>query len=121
VAAITWDDVTAIAPELEDVELEAQTIILASANTSLNACAFKPANLTLARILLAAHMATMTVMSGGESATGAVLSETVGGISRTYSDASSVGAVGGNSGSAYGDQLAYLIRTSRARWPRVAP
>ena len=118
-ADITWEDVSAIATELAEVDEEAQDIILAYANTALNEGAFKAAAYKLARILLAAHFATMTAASGGDVTAGPVLSETAGGLSRTYANMSSGGAAGGFSGSSYGDQLTYLIRTSRGRYPLV--
>lgn len=119
---ITWDDVAEVATELADdaVDPGAQDTILAYVNDAFNPNAFKDPAMKLARILLAAHVATMTALSGGSGVAGPVLSESAGGLSRTYADLVS-GTSSGFTGTSYGDQLAFLMRTSRARWPRVAP
>lgn len=89
-AAIVWDDVVGIAPELAGtvISLSQQTDILLYVNTHLNVVGFggeESVNLRLARKYLAAHMATFTRPGGGGSVRGQVTSETVGRISRTFS------------------------------------
>lgn len=121
-ADIVWSDVEDFASELADdaVSAGAQATILAYVNGAFSPDAFKnEATLKLARILLAAHVATMSAVSGGDMAAGPVLSEGAGGLTRSYADLVS-GSTTGFSGSSYGDQLAYLMRTSKARRPFVA-
>ncbi len=115
-SAITWDDVEAVAPELEDVPEAAQTLILAYANTALNPAMFKAPALALARAYLAAHYATIS-LSGGDVTAGPVISEETGGIKRTYAlvDGSDIAA----GGTTYWNLFKFLVRTSKARMPRV--
>ncbi len=122
-AAIVWADVTGIAAELATVPVLAQTDLLAYVNTALAVGVFggeTSPKLRLARIYLAAHLATL-LTTGGVKSAGPVTSETVGAdsISRSY------GGSGSDSRSeweltAYGRQYASLVRTSSARWPRVS-
>jgi hypothetical protein len=112
---ITWDDVIAIASELSTVAEDTQDAILAYANDALVESMFKPSALKMARVYLAAHMATVNPAFGG-SAIGPIVSESEGGISRSYA------FVAGSSsfvGSTYGGMLQWLIDTSRARFPVV--
>jgi hypothetical protein len=116
---ITWDDVIVIASELADVAEGAQDIILAYVNGALSVSMFKPAALKLARIYLAAHIATVTAEDGDGAAIGPVISESVGGISRTYAAISAVTRGDGFDATSYGQTFGFLVRTSRARLPRV--
>lgn len=112
---ISWDDVTAIATELEGFNSDAQQLILDFVNEMFDASLFKPTQLKLARIYLAAHLATMSGQ-GGDMTAGPVISETVGGITRAYANV----ATGGQFvGSSYADALQLLLNTSCARLPRV--
>lgn len=83
-AAILWADVTGEASELAGVGPVAQTVILSVVNgAGLNTANFggEDADLTrAARILLAAHMATMNERKG----TGALSSQSEGGASQSY-------------------------------------
>jgi hypothetical protein len=117
-ADIVWNDVTAVAPELSTVSAGAQADLLSYVNTHVD-----PAKLggvgspkyRLARIYLAAHMATMS-SQGGVGVAGPVISESAGGLSRSYA---LLNAQSGFSGSTYGDMYRHLIRTSAARAPLV--
>lgn len=116
---ITWDDVVLLAPELVDFDdVDAQNLILAYVNDAFNTDSFKTASLKLARIYLAAHLATMS-SQGGVGAAGPVISESAGGLSRTYADLAS--ASGSFAGTPYADMLNWLIRTSKARYPFAVP
>lgn len=116
-ASITWDNVTAFAPELSTVDAAAQTDILAHANAAFYVDAFDgedgPA-LKLVRIFYAAHLGTMT---GTGAAGGVVTSESAGGLSRSY-------AVGAGAGfddlnlTAYGKTVRGMMRRY-AGGPRV--
>ena len=122
-AAVTWADVVALAPapELAEVEVAAQDHILAYVHEVLSVSLLggeESARLRRARVLLAAHMATMTGGEGGAVIAGPVLSESTGSISRSY--ANLIGAAGRDfSGSSYGDEYVRLVRHSAARLPRV--
>jgi hypothetical protein len=88
VADIAWSDVIAHAPELASpaVTSTAQADILAVANDVLDVSQFGgegTAKTRLARIYFAAHFGTID-SQGGSGATGAVIQETVGGLSRMY-------------------------------------
>ena len=87
-AAITWTDVTDYAAELAVyTSVNGQNIILNVVNGSgLDASNFGGENAPktkLARVLLAAHYATMTLQSAG-GVTGPVTSRTEGGVSESY-------------------------------------
>lgn len=122
-AAITWPDVVAIAPELGTLGATAQTMILDHVNTALNVRVFggeESPKLRLARVLLAAHYGTVA-MSGGAVIAGPVTSESAGGLSRSYATTFATDAFGGPWGSTtYGQSFAALVRTSRARFPVVS-
>lgn len=114
-ADINWDDVTAIAPELASFDATAQDFILEFVNDSFDSRDWKASALKLARIYLAAHVATIS-NQGGDLTAGPVISETVGGISRTYANVMTGVAF---SGSTYADMLNLLISQSLARLPKV--
>jgi hypothetical protein len=124
VAAITWADLVGKLPaaELADVALAVQTDILAFVHETLNVAALggeSSARLRRARMLLAAHLATITSGDGGSVTAGPVLSEKTSRIERTYANIIS-SSDSGFSGSSYGDEFARLIRTAPgARLPRV--
>lgn len=124
---ITWADVTAAFPK--DAALAAITTPaeqegpLVAAN-SLNGCVFGVRE-KYARVLVAAHYATLglgqSVTGGGGTVgyAGAITSERVGGISRSYgvNGGTATGASWG--ATTYGQRYLDLVRTSRARWPVV--
>lgn len=114
-AAITWADVIALAPEVATIPLGAQTDILAYVNSQLNVVTWggeDSIQLRLGRIYLAAHLATITVFGG--SGAGPVVSESAGGLSRSYAQASTSGARTG-----YQDMFLELLRRTPARLPIV--
>jgi hypothetical protein len=121
VAAITWTDVVdkLPAPELAALSIAAQDDILAFVHEVLSPHALggeESARLRRARMLFAAHLATVTA-GGGASTAGPVISESTGRISRTYANLATAATY---VGSAYGDELQRLIRNSPgARLPRV--
>lgn len=118
--AITWPDVVVIAAELASLGAAAQTLILEHVNTALNVSELggeSSPRLKLARIYLAAHLATIST-AGGEAAGGPLIAETIDNISRSYASPLSVSASQYNATS-YGQLFATLVRTSRARLPRA--
>jgi hypothetical protein len=121
-AAIEWTDVVERlpAPELAGlVDTDAATDILEFVHEVVNAGVLggeSSARLRRARMLRAAHLATVTA-TGGAAIAGPVISESTGRISRTYANLMSAGDF---SGSSYGDEFARLVRNSPgARLPRV--
>lgn len=123
-AAIVWADVTERAPELAAVGLLAQTDYLAFVNVELNVTMFggeDAPKLKSARIYLAAHMATLDRQRGSAIA-GPVISESRGGLSRSYANMLLPGSGGGLwAQTTYGQLYYALVRTSaRARFPTVA-
>jgi hypothetical protein len=84
VAVITWTDVIAHAAELSGVNSRAQEDFLGLANASVNVALLDGETgykTKLARVYLAAHLATMDKRKG---AAGSVVSQTAGPLSRTY-------------------------------------
>jgi hypothetical protein len=121
-ADLTWSNVTGIvAPELTSVALAAQTAILAYVNGTVDCDAIDadgedgPTAL-LARAYLAAHIAT--TIGVGASGAGAVTSESIGGLSRSYAVAA---AVGDDALKTTGYGVAYLgmINRSPVRGPWI--
>lgn len=115
-SAIVWSDVVVHAAELSTVAAGVQTDILAHVNTTLNVSVFggeSSPKLKLARIYLAAHMATLQTLGGSS---GEIQSESVGGVSYTYA-----GGGGGSNyeATSYGQQYYALVRNSVARFPAV--
>lgn len=89
-ASIVWSDVEAHAPALSTVASGAQTDILAHVNTILNVSLFggeSAAKLKLARIYLAAHSGTLSLL-GASGASGPVTKDKAGGLERSYATAS---------------------------------
>lgn len=123
-AAITWSDVTSFAPELTtSVPADAQTLILSYVNTS----AIDPASFDgeagvttrLARIYLAAHLGSGVGQGASGAAGGPVTSESMGGLSRSYSVASVATAMDATGSTAYGRMYEALVNNSLARLPLV--
>lgn len=121
-APITWTNVTDHAAELASVAVDAQTDYLALANTFLNVGMFDGEDgprTKMARIYLAAHFATLDRLRG-TSIAGPVVSESRGGLSRSYANLTQMSLASGLFGqTTYGQNYATLVRTSRARWPVV--
>lgn len=116
-AAIIWTDVTAIAPELSTYGATGQTIMLAYVNASVATNMFDGEGgprTKLARVLLAAHLATAT--SRGDGGAGPVASESAGGLSVSYSNLSTQRLLGSTS---YGILYLSIVDTSLARAPVV--
>lgn len=101
--AITWSNVTDIAPELSTVALATQTAILAQANTELSVAVWGT-RIEIGRAWFAAHLATI---SGRRGTGGQVTSETVGSVSRSFA----AGGSGGYSSSGYGQEFERLLLT----------
>lgn len=116
---ITWPQVVNLDATLADVPENAQVWILAFANKALNPKMFTPEAYKLVRLYLAAHFGTLSVPgASGSAVAGPVISESVGGITRTYALTSDASASSFSSTS-HGQMYAFLIRTSKARLPRV--
>lgn len=103
-AAIVWSDVEALSSQFALVHPTFQTDILNYVNNALDVSVWggeEAFDLRLARIYLAAHLGSMPIIASGQ-ATGAVVSETVGGLQRTYANATTGQAIHTSSyGSAY--------------------
>lgn len=99
--AINWSNVVDIAPELSDIPVNSQNAILNQVNSELSTSVWGT-KIEIGRAWLAAHLATV---SSGGGAGGQVLSEKVGDVSRTYSDAGATGA----SSSDYGQEFERLL------------
>lgn len=117
-ASIAWSDVTAFASTLSTVSATAQTKILAYVNERFDVSELggeDSPDLYLARVFLAAHLASATTVNGDVA--GPVTAEAAGGLSRSYAVLSSVGGLGTTG---YGTQLKELLRTC-CGGPRLAP
>ncbi len=120
-ASISWSDVTAHAPELSTVSAGAQTDILAHVNVALLVTEFggeDAPKTKMARIYLAAHLATMAAQ-GAAGAAGPVQSESAGGLSRTYAVGAAALAGGDYETTSYGQAFRALARTTPARIPML--
>ncbi len=125
-AAITWVDVVGVpgnpgpAPELASVGTAAQELYLALANDFVNVAMFDGEDggrTKLARVYIAAHFATLDKLRG-TSIAGPVISESRGGLSRSYANLTQMSMASGLFGqTTYGQNYATLVRTSRARFP----
>lgn len=119
-AAIVWTDVTALAPELSSVSVAGQTMILAHVNVALDVAMFggeDHAKTKIARVFLAAYFGS-TSISGASGASGPVLSESAGGLSRSYANLMTTGGSGLDR-NGYGQMYRELVRVSPARAPLV--
>lgn len=102
--AIDWTDVVDIAPELSTVAVGMQNAILADINEELDPAVWGT-RLDAGSKYLAAHRATLATRAGSG---GAVQSETVGQVSRTYA-VSSATAGAGYSATSYGQVFEQLM------------
>lgn len=122
-AAINWADVTAMASELSTVEAAARKLIL----DYVNGPALDPASFDgedgyttkLARVYLAAHMASPIGKGAAGAAGGPVTSESMGGLSRSYSVGSVASSVDSTGSTDYGRRYEALVKNSLARLPFV--
>lgn len=119
-AAIVWADVVLIAPALSAVADGAHFPILAFVNTAFDPKVFggeESPRLRLARMYLAAHYGTITNATGqgGGNTAGPIISETVGGVSRSY--ANLVGGSGSETfiSTIYGRELLALLAGTSSR------
>lgn len=118
-ASITWAEVEVFAPELSEVEDDAQDLILEYVNSILNVSVLggeSAPQLKLARIYLAAHFGTG--VGTGDSDDQEVASESMGGLTRSYvtSQTMSLGALNSTS---YGRQYLQIVQQSVPRGPLV--
>lgn len=122
-AAITWTDVVDVAPALSTVDADAQTMILAYVNAELDVVMFggeAAPKTKLARVYLAAHLGTLSRPGASATAAGPVVSESAGGLSRSYANMVSSTSSAGLERTTFGTMYAFLVGTSLARAPRVA-
>lgn len=101
--AVTKADVLLIAPELSEVDDARFAAAIADALLQMNTEALG-ARADLVLKYLVAHLVSLGEQGGSE---GTVTSETVGGVSRTYSAAATGG---GETGTSYGDEYKRLLR-----------
>ena len=114
---ITWGNVVGFAPELATLAAETQDLVVALANEAFpNASMFGAAQLRMLRLNLAAHFGTLEKRRGSGVA-GPLVSESVGGVSRSY--AQQIGTSRVFVGSSYGDAATQILAMSGARLPRV--
>jgi hypothetical protein len=115
-AVITWSDVTAVIPEMSAVTTTLpQTLALAVANTRFAVAEWDGESseiLKLARILMAAHLALVS-LPGTSGSTGPVVSESGGGLSVAY--ASLAAKSDGTYDSVYMQQINTLRKTRACR------
>lgn len=117
--AICWSDVVATFPEVREISSTAQAVVLAHVNQAFAPARFggeSSPTLRLMRLLLAAHMAEQIPdASSAGQADGLVASESVGGVSRSYVYPTTSGSDEAYKATAYGRQLASIMRSSTAR------
>lgn len=112
--ALTWEAVALLAPELADLDEDVQAAILADVSTRMGASpgSWKTAaRYELAGKYLAAHLATLRSRGGAAGASGPVIGETVGPISRQYAAPASGSGSGSHSSTAYGQEFDRLAMT----------
>ena len=115
-SAITWSNVTDFAANLSTVDADAAAAILAYANSVLDVSLFggeDGATLRLLRIYLAAHLGTAGLRAAS-GASGPVVSESVGGIARSYAVAAAATDTELQS-TAWGQAYLTMLRGSPAR------
>lgn len=120
-ASITWSDVDNFAANLSTVDAGAQTDILAEVNTCLNVSYWggeSGPKLKLARIYLAAHMATCA-LQGAAGAGGPVTMEMVDRLQVSYAQPGGGVAFDSLDSTAFGKMFRALARTTKARAPVV--
>ena len=119
-ADIIWADVLALAPELTEPSDAARVYILEHVNAELDVDMFDGEDgptTRLARIWLAAHLATSGASSSGGGSVGPVTSESVGGMSISYGAYDTSDAAAGTT--TYGRLYLSLVQNSFARLPVV--
>lgn len=116
-AQIAWSDVVAFAASLSSTPASQQLDVLEFVNRWIAPESFggeESHTLRMARIYLAAHLATAT--AGNSGVTGAVTSESIGGMSRSYAV---LAADSGLDKTSYGGVYKNLIKNSVGRLPFV--
>jgi hypothetical protein len=117
-AAITWSDVEGLDATLSSIDPALQAVILGRVETlsseffgGVDSPVYK-----LARMLLAAHIATplAAAAAGGGGASGPVTSRSEGGVSESYAVAS-VSLHGSHSGTSHGRAFDELVRSRPGR------
>lgn len=109
--AIIKADVLALAPRLSSLPDAAWVIILAFVN-DFKGLDTQPTLRKLALCLLAAHLGVISGSSGSNGATGPVISETVGGLKRTYAQALTLAQNSEYSRTSYGQQFLAIMKMS---------
>lgn len=122
-ADIVWANVLALAPELSTVNDQAKVYILAYVNgPGVDPSCFDGETgptTRLARIYLAAHMGSGVDKGAAGAAGGPVTSESMGGLSRSYSVGSVASSADQTGSTAYGRMFEALVKNSLARLPIV--
>lgn len=122
-ASIVWADVLALAPELVNVDSTARMFILSYVNgPALDPGSFDGENgvtTRLARIYLAAHMGSSVGKGAAGASGGPVTSESMGGLSRSYSVGSVAQSIDATGSTDYGRRYEALVSNSLARMPFV--
>jgi hypothetical protein len=122
-AAILWSDVVMIATELTTVSDGARVMILDYVNGPAMDpdCFDGEAGYTtrMARIYLAAHMACSIGTGASGASGGPVTSESMGGLSRSYSTGSVAASADATGSTDYGRRYESLVNNSLARLPIV--
>ena len=116
-AQIAWADVVAFAPKLSSTPGAQQLDILEFVHRSIDPNVFggeEHHTTRMARIHLAAHLATST--TGNSGVTGPVTSESIGGMSRSYAVLASDSGLDKTS---FGGTYKTLLRNSRGRLPFI--
>ena len=125
-AAIVWADVLTVAPELATTVNDGAKVMILS---YVNGRAMDPANFDgedgwttrLARCYLAAHLGAGVGKGASGAAGGPVTSESMGGLSRSYSVPSMMSAASALQSTDYGRKYDDLVANSLARLPFVIP
>lgn len=112
---VTWTNVTDQAPELARVSNGAQTAILKYVNTTIKVANFgseASPKLFMARVMLAAHMGTISRRRGQP---GARTAQSSGGVSESFTGVALTGLAALYATTAYGIEYVRLVGTSAAR------
>ncbi len=122
-AAVVWADVISIATELSVIDGIARVYILDYVNgPGLDPASFDGeagATTRLARIYLAAHMGSSIGKGAAGAAGGPVTSESMGGLSRSYSTGAVAASADSTGSTDYGRRYEALVNNSLARLPFV--
>ena len=122
-AGIVWADVVALATELSTIDGAARVFILEYVNgPGMDPDSFDGEDgptTRLARIYLAAHMGAGIGKGAAGAAGGPVTSESMGGLSRSYSVGSVAASADSTGSTAYGRMYEALVKNSLARLPFV--